>query len=247
MSQAWPRNSGLSSIGSRGNDNWLPPTTSILPKIAICIPYNSNWEPEWVETTYGPLRYNVLDWCEKISIMSKAPSLPVARDMLVKKSLEFGCDYIFWLDSDVLFESPTDPNLALRNLYQVINKDPSAKDCKIVSGLYRARKKDGFTNCMWEKVPCGVQGYIAIGKWTGNWIQADVTGLGCCLTDINVFKDMPEPYFQWSTKEAISEDFYFMEKAKEYGYNTKVFTDVKMSHIIKMKLKSDGTMSMIEM
>lgn len=243
MNQAWPDNTS--------NINFVEPQQKLsinnLPKIAICVPYNSKWEPEWVDTTYAPLRYTTSDWCIKIAVMSKAPSIPVARDILVKHAMELGCDYIFWLDSDVLFESPSDPNIALRTLYQVINKDPNSKDGKIVSGLYRARKKDGFTYCMWTRAPNNIKGYVAIEKWTGNWIQVDVTGLGCCLMDLKVFKDVPQPYFQWNMKEDISEDFYFLEKAKSYGYNLHCFTDVKMSHMAHTKIKSDGTIVMVEM
>jgi hypothetical protein len=38
-----------------------------------------------------------------------------------------------------------------------------------------------------------------------------------------------------------------MEKARKYGYVTKVFTDVKMSHIGVMKVLINGTIVMTEM
>lgn len=224
------------------------------PKIAIAVPYNGAFNPEWVENTYGPIRYMGLDWCDKLPILSKAPSLPVARDMLIKQSIELGCNYTFFLDTDLIFETPKDPNIALRILYQCLSDNP---DTRIVSGLYRAKKKEGFTWAMWTKPPEGainpkdpnspIKGYAPIEQWTGNWIECRVAGLGCCLIDNSIFKKIPDPLFRWDGRDDISEDFYFMERAREHGFITKVFTDVRLSHITNVKVMSDGSLKMVEM
>lgn len=222
-----------------------------IPTIAIAIPYNSKFEVEWVDRTYVPLRYAPTDFCNKLFFMSKVPSLPVARDTLVSEVLKSNADYIFWVDTDIIFESPNDANMALKRLYQVINKDPNSKDTKMVSGLYRARQRQGFSYAGWLRAnkfnKNVIKGYTPIESWTGNFIEIDVAGLGCCLMDTKVFRDIPKPLFYWETSEDISEDFYWFEKAKSYGYNLKLFTDVKCSHIGTVKLKSDGTFSMSEM
>jgi hypothetical protein len=165
--------------------------------------------------------------------------------MLIKQSLELGADYTFFLDSDLLFESPKDPNIALRTLYQIMTDN---QDSKIVSGLYRAKKKEGFSYAMWSKAPeGGPKGYVPISDWTGNWIEVQVTGLGCCLIDNSIFQTIPKPWFSWEQQEDVSEDFYFMEKARKYGFITRVFTDVRMSHIGVMKVLSNGSIVMTEM
>ena len=233
QNQAW----SSSSIVSNSNKNKKP-------RIAIAVPYAGNFHPEWTERAYVPLRYIPVDWCDKIPILSKVPSIPVARDMLIKQSLELGADYTFFLDSDLLFESPKDPNVALRTLYQCMHDNP---DSKIVSGLYRAKKKEGFSYAMWSKAPNDLKGYVPISEWTGNWIEVQVTGLGCCLIDNSIFKTIPKPWFSWEQKEDVSEDFYFMEKARKYGFVTRVYTDVKMSHIGTMKILSNGSIVMTEM
>ncbi len=212
-----------------------------IPKIAIAIPYNRKWEPEWVERTYRYLRCVPLNWCTKMVFYSKVPSLPVARDTLVNQSLQNDCDYIFFLDSDHVFESPEDPNDAINLLYQCMNKSKDTKDAKIVSGLYRAKQKLGFSYAMWIKVQD--KGFTPIQQWTGNWLDVDVAGLGCCLIDTEVFRNIPKPWFYWETQNDISEDFYFYQLAKKYGYSTHVFTDVKLNHLGTMKLKIDGTIT----
>ena len=60
-----------------------------------------------------------------------------------------------------------------------------------------------------------------------------------------VFEKIPYPYFKWD-KESPSEDFYFCQKAIEHGYEIRVFTDVKCSHIGMLKVKSDGSFSTLD-
>lgn len=177
--------------------------------------------------------------------------MPVARDTLVNSAINAGCDYIFFVDTDIIFESPTDPNIALNQLYQAINKDPNSKDGKIVSGLYRAKQKHGFTYAAWTKYQGNQEnqetGFIAIQEWTGNWIKIDVAGLGCCLIDITVFKNIQRPWFKWDLQGEMSEDFYFFQLATRFGYNTHLFSDVKLSHLGELKVRADGSISIPDM
>lgn len=212
---------------------------SNAPKIAIAIPYNGKWEPEWVMKTFVPLNYFPVNWCIKAPIFCKVPSLPLARDTLVNDAIKADCDYIFFIDTDNVFESPIDPNIALNMLYQCMINN---KDAKIVSGLYRAKQPIGFTYAMWMNASKNDnKHFVPIQSWTGNWIQADVIGMGCCLIDIQVFKNTPRPWFHWEISGEMSEDFYFCQKAAKAGYMTRVFTDVKLSHLGNLKVKVDGT------
>ncbi len=217
-----------------------------IPLIAIGIPYN-NWEPEFTEKVYTRLKHVPLDFANKTVFLSRAPSLPVARNALVGQALGINADYLFFMDTDNVFENPEDPNVALKMLYQCMNKDPNSKDTKIVSGLYRAKQKVGFNYAAWMKAQDKVQGYVPIQSWSGNWLQVSVVGMGCCLIDMKIFKEVPKPWFKWDTFDDVSEDFYFFEKALEQGYKVNVFTDIKLSHIGKLKVKCDGTITTPEM
>lgn len=214
-----------------------------IPKIAIAIPYRGKFYSEWVEKTYLSLISTPSNLYQKVTFLSKVPSLPVARDLLVGQALKINADYIFFLDTDHVFENPSDPNVALDQLFQVMNKSKDSKDSKIVSGLYRAKQKTGFNYAMWIKQD---NGFVPIAEWTGNWLGVDVTGLGCCLIDMGVFKDIPRPWFHWDLGEEMSEDFYFHQLAKKYGYSIHVFTDIKLSHLGELKIKSDGSITIQE-
>jgi hypothetical protein len=215
------------------------------PNIAIAIPYAGKWDPEWVIRTYVPLFHTGVVWCDKIPFLCKVQSLAVARNMLVNDALRAGCSHIFFVDSDNVFEAPTDANLALNMLYQCMQNN---KDAKIVSGLYRAKQKVGFNYAMWKTVSKeDNKHFIPIEFWTGNWIEVDTVGMGCCLIDLEIFKNIPKPWFHWEEQDEMSEDFYFFMKAKEYGYNTKVFTDVKLSHLGGLKIKCDGNIVVSDM
>jgi hypothetical protein len=221
-----------------------------VPLIAICIPY-ANIEVEFIEKVYIPLKSVPLNFANKKFCLSKVPSIPVARNALVKQALEINADYIFWLDTDHSFEDPTnpngfaDPNAALKVLYDTINKDPNSKNDKIISGLYRAKQKSGFPYSMWMSYQD--QGFVPVQEWTGNYIETDVVGLGCCLMDTRIFKDVPKPWFHWDDTDEISEDFFFLRKVKQYGYNCRILTDIKLSHIGKVKIRCDGTVITPEM
>lgn len=226
---------------------WNNNNTSNIPKIAIAVPYNGKWEPEWVERTRDQLQLIPLPWCEKSTFKCKTPSLPVARDSLVKEALKINADYIFFIDTDIIFENPKDPNIALSLLYQCMNKDKNSKNCKIVSGLHRAKQKVGFNYAAWMKATNTDRGYVPIQSWSGNWLEVDVTGLGCTLIDMQVFRELKQPWFYWESSDEISEDFYFFELARKHGYNLHVYTDVQMSHLGNLKVKCDGTFEMSEM
>jgi hypothetical protein len=219
------------------------------PKIAIALPYNGTWDPEWVVKTYAPLFLFALPWCDKVTLFCKVPSVGVARDTLVKNAMDIGCSHIFFIDTDNIFEQPADANLALNMLYQSMNNN----NVKIVSGLYRAKQNSGFSWAMWKHVTMidekgnEKKGFVAIPQWTGNWIEVDVTGMGCTLIDLSIFKDLERPWFRWDEKDAMSEDFYFFKLAAKHGYKTWVYTDIRLSHLGKLKVKSDGTIIMPDM
>lgn len=209
------------------------------PHVFIAVPHHGAVPLEWVEHTYGPLRFIPQpDFKKSIRLARGILNLDTERNLLVKMALEDPTvTHILFLDTDCVCESPKDPNQALRLLLQC--------NAPIASGLYRAKKKEGFPYAMWVKNPKG-EGFLPVTSWTGNWIKVDVIGMGFCLIKREVFEKVPPPWFEWYPEPEPSEDFRFCLKCAEYGYEVRVFTDVKLSHIGTLKVKIDGSVTTLD-
>lgn len=211
------------------------------PRVVVATPMgNESITMEFSQSMLLPLA-SYVDWCQKDFKASRGVPVGIARDQLVNMFLEDkSATHILWVDCDSICESPKNPNEALRILLQM--------NSPIVSGIYRAKKRDGFPYAMWQNanLPDGQLGFVPIQNWTGNWFEVDAIGIGFCLCKREVFEKIPAPWFPWNSP-APSEDFSFCLKAKKFGYHIMIFSDVKVSHIGVLKVKTDGTISVLEM
>ena len=210
-----------------------------VPVVKILIPHTGSWTSEFTERMLIPLQSHTSD-LEKYVIFGRGTPLDVQRNSMVVEALKDSrTTHVLFGDSDMVCEKPPDPNDALKLLI--------ACNAPIVSGLYRAKRRDGFPYAMWTKTADG--GYANTLSWTpegSNWVKVDSIGMGFCLIKREVFEKVPYPWFVWDNLEP-SEDFYFCEKVKQYGYEVRVFTDVRLSHIGVLKVKSDGTVTVLDM
>jgi len=219
---------------------WATPPIPAKPHIKIAIPHWGSCTLEWSKRTFGPLWIvEQPDFDKSLLLARGILNLDTERNQLVKDALEDPrTTHIFWLDTDIIIEEPEDPNQALRMLL--------ACNAPIAGGLYRAKQKTGYFYAMWKKAE-GQEGYIPTAGWTpgANWINVDAIGLGCCLMKREVFEKIPYPWFKWD-KPHPSEDFYFCQQLIEHGYEIRVLTDVKCSHIGTLKVRVDGSISPLE-
>lgn len=201
--------------------------------VCILVPHWGAVSMEWVETTYGPLRFIPRAGYTKSTKLARGIlNLDTERNELVKSGLEDKTvTHLFFLDTDCISEKPRDPNQALEMLL--------ACNVPVISGLYRAKKQKGdYQYAMWMRNPTGGEGYAPIASWTGNFISADVIGFGAVLLKREVFEKISFPWFVWNTLK--SEDFSFCEKLHQHGYEVKVFTDARFSHAGTMKVLCDS-------
>jgi hypothetical protein len=127
--------------------------------------------------------------------MARGVPLNVARDQLAEAMLaDKSVTHIMWVDSDSICSSPPNPNDALQMLWQC--------NQPIVSGLYRAKQKDGFNYAMWmdAHLPEGKLGFLPIQSFTGNWLQVDTVGMGFVLIQRKVYETIPRPWHPWPTQ-----------------------------------------------
>jgi hypothetical protein len=210
-----------------------------IPRIALGIPYQVDVTMLWAFKMLAPLLCVPCQAFEKLPKMVRGIPLGVARDEIVKLSLEDPkITHIMWVDSDNICEKPEDPNLAISQLLQC--------NVPIVSGLYRAKQKEGFNWAAWmdAKLPDKI-GFTPIVDYTGNFLQVDVIGFGFCLIKREVFEKIPPPWFLWD-KPSPSEDFNFCIKARQYGYNINVYTDVQLGHKGDLMVHPDGKITTLD-
>jgi len=210
--------------------------------VCICVPHFGSVALEWVETTYGPLRFLAQpDYAKSFKTSRGILNLDTHRNLITKMALEDKTvTHLLWLDADNIIESPTDVNQALRILLTI--------NIPVISGLYRAKKAKGnYPYAMWVKHSDGVPNHMAaLSSWTGNFIKVDAIGFGFVLVKREVFEKIPFPWFVWD-KESPSEDFEFCAKIAEAGYEVKVYTDVRLSHGMSGKILTDGQVRVHDM
>lgn len=223
-------------------------TPQAQPQVVhVCslIPHWGEVTVEFVNSTYGPLLFiPQSDYAKSYKISRGIMNLDTHRNVLVKEALEDKTvTHIFFLDTDMVIESPPDINLAIRQLLSL--------NVPIVSGLYRAKKAKGaYPYAMWagpvQEAGTGTIGYVDIPNWTGNWLPVGAIGFGCVLIKREVFEKISYPWFEWHEPPNPSEDFFMCEKIRKAGYEIKVFTDVRFSHIGTMKVRTDGQVHVLD-
>ena len=141
------------------------------------------------------------------------------REKLIENAKDIKCDYVLWLDSDMMFPSTT----ALRLLAH--NKD-------IVACNYMKRSK-----------PLKTVAYTDLRNWD-SWlplepkddlIKVEGVGMGCMLMKTEIFNSLQKPYFEFTykgdTQDWYGEDFMLLTKLRLNQFN--VYIDTILSMDIK--------------
>jgi len=212
-----------------------PAGSRATPRVMIAIPHRlGDWTADFVHQTYLPLKAEPSRAFDRLFMLCRTASITAARNMLVAEALKAQASHVFFLDCDIILPEPVKAIEALLGCNE-----------PIVSGIYRRKSREGYEWCMFTKVP-ELGRYAPITQWTGNWISADVIGMGCCLIRTEVFRKVEPPWFVWHDPDAPSEDFAFCEKARAAGFEVKVFTEVQAAHVGTFKLMPDGSFKMLE-
>ena len=145
-----------------------------------------------------------------------------SRNDLAKKAIQCEADYVFWLDSDMVFEPDT--------LERLI-KDREHGD--IISGLY-FRRVSPFTPVLFDELEI-VDGGC---KWTGFNDYPDTVfpiggcGFGCVLTPTSVFMDVFAKFGNaFAPIGNVGEDLSFCWRARECGYKIVCDPNIKLGHV----------------
>jgi GT2 family glycosyltransferase len=174
-------------------------------------------------------------------------SVAQARNQIAEEALHAGCEWIFWLDDDLLFAKDVLTKLLRR---------PEA----IVIGMTLMRcTRDGTFRPIWsntkvERVPGRKVLWEAVnGIETGpNGLMALQSGTGGgVLTRREVFEKVPAPWWQMGQHdpEMFWEDIFFYEQATAAGVPVWGDPSVRFGHysptVLWPNQRADGTWSTV--
>lgn len=147
----------------------------------------------------------------------------VAREEMGKAAIAANCDYLFMIDDDMtadddvfekLYASQKDIIAPLAFTRNFPHK-PVIYNC--IEGWDPVTQTEHFTN-------------FAVMNYPKNKLkECDAVGFGAVLINMNVLRNMPQPWFMNPFK--TGEDINFCYQAKKHGFRTWVDTRVKLGHM----------------
>tara|TARA_R110001606_G_scaffold19359_2_gene71159 strand:- start:1040 stop:1918 length:879 start_codon:yes stop_codon:yes gene_type:complete len=160
---------------------------------------------------------------------SRTSLVGLAREMIVDTAVDLKADYLFWWDDDMRFEK--DAFLRLwRHQKPVISALAFTARDPIFPVIFRLTEKWDMAN----KNKIVEKSEIVLDYPKDQLIgSADLGGdlaLGAavCLYDMNIFKQIPKPWFM---STGCGEDYFFSYRCKEFGVERWMDTSVKTAHV----------------
>lgn len=149
-----------------------------------------------------------------------------ARDKLAGKAIGAGCDFILWLDSDMVFQE----DLMVR-----LMADIQQGERDFVTGIYHYRKPP-YKPVIWEKFrridthgTSVQQQYLDYPR--GGLFEVEACGFGGCLMRTRMVEPIMEKYSAlFSPMDRCGEDMSFCARATEMGYRLWADPAIQMGH-----------------
>ena len=148
----------------------------------------------------------------------------VLRNDIVEKALAEDATHLIFMDVDQIYPVNTINRLLSHNLPIV--------------GASISRRYPPFDKII-LRVNKDQNGYDSVEDWEeGSLLECDATGTGCILYDMDVFRKLDQPWFQFIKDEetgmTIGEDIYLCQRLKDIGYKIFVDTTVEVGHLAQM-------------
>lgn len=158
-----------------------------------------------------------------------------SRNQLARQAQVEGYDYIFWLDSDMIFE----PDVLVRLKEAIKDKD-------IVCGKYYGRRAPFrpiiYSRVEYEECELGVipvsENYYNSPK--EGMFEIEGCGFGCVLMKTAVATDVQSKYgLPFSPLAGFGEDLSFCYKARKAGYKIYCEPAIKLGHIAQITITEE--------
>ena len=172
-----------------------------------------------------------------------------ARNLIVKKFLEYNSPFLFFLDTDVCLgrieiingrEEVVSDRDALIKMIDCATKN----NIDILTGIYY-RRSDPPVPGIYKYFPDmkPAPGHKPIMDYPFDRLfEVDAVGAGCLLVSRKVFEVVPRPWFLFGDVDfnEFSEDFAFNHKAEKYGFKTICMPTIQCKHLLLLSVSRSG-------
>lgn len=145
-----------------------------------------------------------------------------ARNKLAMIAIEKECDYVLWLDSDMVF-----PRDTLKKMLE--NRDKG----DIITGMY-FRRVEPFHPCLFSKLEVNDQGGASdtLQEIPDEMFEVEGCGFGCVLTPVSIFTEMLIEYGDmFSPISSVGEDLSFCWRARQLGHKIMCDPSIPLGHV----------------
>lgn len=187
-----------------------PPPANPRPTVAVCYPSGDMVHANFALCLANLCMFSSWSGFTIHVVNTKSSIVAVARNNAVKRAQELKADHMLFLDSDMKFPRQT--------LIDLIGH------AKPVAGATYCRRTSPY-------MPLGER--LAGGRveQDGRLIEMRHLPTGCMLIRMDVFDNLPKPYFRFEVDEAAGsvrgEDYVFCERAIQAGHS--VWCDLRLS------------------
>jgi len=158
-------------------------------------------------------------------ILAETGSVEVMRNQIVATALQEGCSHLCMFDTDMLYHEDT--------LYRLLEHDLP------VVGALCYRRYPPFDPLMFRGKPGN---YKSIDEWDDELMEVDATGTGCLMFNMEIFRQMPAPWFKIRHNpdgSPIGEDIGFCSDLRGAGYKIYVDTTIPSAHLTTMAITDE--------
>jgi glycosyltransferase involved in cell wall biosynthesis len=213
--------------GTRGRINHLPESqqqmTMSLPVVAVCLPSSGSWKAKTGIDLISLCCYS-LSFANIAPVHHENSSIGDGRNHMVMNALKLWADYIFFVDTDMVFPPDGLERLMKHNL-------------DIVGATYNRRVKPYDTLGVWEPFDLKPDGTFGV-------VKASKAPTGFLLIKADVFRKLKGPpwFFEAYGSDIrcdrnptghMSDDYVFMTRAVKEGFQPYIDFDLSfdMGHI----------------
>ena len=186
-------------------------------KVMIAVPALDS-----VPTHFAVSLYNLRKPCmTRLEVVSNSLVYD-SRNLLAAKAIDDDCDYVLWIDSDMVFYSDLLENL----LNKIEGKD-------FISVLAFTRHLPVSPTVYTVDNQNGTPRYKPIFDYPKNQLfKAEATGFGTVLTSVKILKAVFDRYERpFYPDNGLGEDLIFCYRARQLGFDLWCDSSIKVGHV----------------